>query len=149
MIKNAVKFCKTSPFHRTSYTLQRCLTQLLEGHSPKEFRSNSIPTNTPVVFKCDPGAQKTVLSRWGIFGELNLDNFNGDFLSISIFFAPSDSRFSNNCISSKYCPIHQRKAYLFSFQMIYKSQFRRIDPYDWVCGPGSHMSLKDLISWIW
>ncbi len=88
MLKNAVKFCKTSPFHRTSYTLQGCLTQLLEGHSPKEFRSNSIPTNTPVVFKCDPGAQKTVLSRWGIFGELNLDNFNGDFLSISIFLHP-------------------------------------------------------------
>ncbi len=35
----------------TSYTLQGCLTQLLEGHSPKEFRSNSIPTNIPVVFK--------------------------------------------------------------------------------------------------
>ncbi len=24
--------------------------------------------------------------------------------------------------------------------MLYKSQFRKIDPYDWFCGPGSHMS---------
>ncbi len=36
------------------------------------------------------------------------------------FFAPSDSRFSNSCISAKYCQmltsIHQWKAYLFSFQ---------------------------------
>ncbi len=23
--------------------------------------------------------------------------------------------------------------------MLYKSQFRKIDPYDWFCGPGSHM----------
>ncbi len=38
------------------------------------------------------------------------------------FFAPSDSRFSNSCISVKYCPfltnIHQWKYYLISFQMI-------------------------------
>ncbi len=29
-----------------------------------------------------------------------LDNFKGDFLNISIFFAPSDCRFSNSCISA-------------------------------------------------
>ncbi len=23
--------------------------------------------------------------------------------------------------------------------MMYKSQFRKIDPYDWFCGPRSHM----------
>ncbi len=54
------------------------------------------------------------------------------------FFAPSDSRFSNSCISDKYCPIitiHQWKAYLF--QMMYKS--RKIYTYDWFCGPGSHL----------
>ncbi len=28
---------------------------------------------------------------------------------------------------------------LFSFQMIYTSQFRKIDPNDWFCGPGSHI----------
>ncbi len=43
------------------------------------------------------------------------------------FFAPSDSRFSNICISAKYCHIitniHQWKAYLFSFHMMYKSHF--------------------------
>uniref|UniRef100_A0A673J2Q5 Artemin a n=1 Tax=Sinocyclocheilus rhinocerous TaxID=307959 RepID=A0A673J2Q5_9TELE len=30
---------------------------------------------------------------------------NINFLNILIFFAPSDSRFSNSCISAKYCPI--------------------------------------------
>ncbi len=25
--------------------------------------------------------------------------------------------------------------------MMYKSQFRKIDPYDWFCGPGSHIAL--------
>ncbi len=35
--------------------------------------------------------------------------------------------------------IHQWKAYLFSIQIMYKSQFQNIDPYDWFCGPGSHM----------
>ncbi len=29
------------------------------------------------------------------------------------------------------------EAYLFSFHIMYKSQFRQIDPYDWFCGPGS------------
>ncbi len=37
--------------------------------------------------------------------------------SMSVFFAPLDSRFSNSCILAKY------------------------DPYDWFCGPGSHMCL--------
>ncbi len=36
--------------------------------------------------------------------KLNLDNFKGDFLNIYIFFAPSDSRLSNSCISAKYGP---------------------------------------------
>ncbi len=40
--------------------------------------------------------------------------------SIFNFFAPSDSRFSNSFISAKYCP-------------------KKIDPYDWFCGPGSHI----------
>ncbi len=38
---------------------------------------------------------------------------------------PSVSRFSNSCISAKYCPIltiHQWNAYLFIFQGMYKSQ---------------------------
>ncbi len=38
--------------------------------------------------------------------------------------------------------IHQQKAYLFSFQVMYKSQFPKIDPYEWFCGPGSHMELS-------
>ncbi len=36
--------------------------------------------------------------------ELHLDNCKGDFLNTWIFFfAPSDSRFTNSCISDKYC----------------------------------------------
>ncbi len=34
-----------------------------------------------------------------------MNNFKGDFLNIMIFFAPSDSRFTNSCISDRYCPI--------------------------------------------
>ncbi len=30
-------------------------------------------------------------------------------------------------------------AYLFSFQLMYNSQFQIIDPYDWFCGPWSHL----------
>ncbi len=44
--------------------------------------------------------------------ELNLDNFKGDFLNTLIFFAPSDSRFLNSCISAKYCPIYPNKPYI-------------------------------------
>ncbi len=64
--------------------------------------------------------------------------------SIFWFFAPSDSRFTNSCISAKYCSIitnhTSMESYLFSFQMMYKSQFRKMDPYDWFCAPGSHMA---------
>ncbi len=27
---------------------------------------------------------------------------------------------------------------------MYKSQFQKIDPYDWLCGPGSHLLIFDL-----
>jgi len=58
-----------------------------------------------------------------------LENFKGDFLNILTFFAASDSRFSNSCISTKYCPIltnhTSMEPYLFSFQIIYKSQFQK------------------------
>uniref|UniRef100_A0A673JNG9 TBC1 domain family member 9 n=1 Tax=Sinocyclocheilus rhinocerous TaxID=307959 RepID=A0A673JNG9_9TELE len=60
------------------------------------------------------------------------------------FFAPSDSRFSNSCISAKYCPIltnHTSMESLF-IQMMYKSQFQKIDHYDWFCGPGSFQRLS-------
>ncbi len=43
----------------------------------------------------------------------------------------------------KYCPIitnhTSMERYLFSFQMMYESQFWKIDPYDWFCAPGSQM----------
>jgi len=34
------------------------------------------------------------------------------------------------------------KAYLFSFQIMFTSQFQKIDTRDWFCGPGSHIILK-------
>ncbi len=67
-------------------------------------------------------------------------DFKSDFLNILIFFAPSDSRFSYGCILSKYCPIltnHTSTESLF-IQMMYKSQFQKIYPYDCFCGPWSH-----------
>ncbi len=45
--------------------------------------------------------------------ELYLDNFKCDFPQYLDLFAPSDSRYSNSCISAKYRrTIHQWKAYL-------------------------------------
>ncbi len=35
---------------------------------------------------------------------------------------------------------------LFSFQMMYKSQFQKIDTYDWFCCPGSHILKTVLFS---
>ncbi len=59
--------------------------------------------------------------------------------SIFRFFAPSDSRFSNSCISAKYFPILTNHTSLESLfiQMMYKFQFWKIDCYDCFCGPGS------------
>ncbi len=62
------------------------------------------------------------------------------------FFAPSDSRFSNSCISAKYCPIITNHTSMESFQIMYKSKFKKIDPYDWFCGPGSHLLINDVCS---
>ncbi len=35
------------------------------------------------------------------------------------------------------------KYYLLSSQMMHKSQFHRIDTYDWFCGPGHILSLSE------
>uniref|UniRef100_A0A9J8CHC6 P-type Cu(+) transporter n=1 Tax=Cyprinus carpio carpio TaxID=630221 RepID=A0A9J8CHC6_CYPCA len=48
------------------------------------------------------------------------------------FFAPSDSRFSNNCISIKYCPILTNHTSM-------ESLIKKTDPYDWFCVQGSHI----------
>ncbi len=58
------------------------------------------------------------------------------FSIFRFFFAPSDSRFSNSCISAKYCPIITNLMERLFIQIMYKSQFK-IDPYDWFCAPGS------------
>jgi len=39
--------------------------------------------------------------------------------------------------------LRQWKDYLFTFQMMYKSQFQKIDPCDWFCGPWSHLQYED------
>ncbi len=63
------------------------------------------------------------------------------FLNILTFLEPSDSRFSNSCISAKYCPIltnHTSMESLVIQQMMYKSpKLKKTDPYDWFCGPES------------
>ncbi len=47
----------------------------------------------------------------------------------------------------KYCPIiinHTSMEILF-IQMMYTSQSKEMDPYDWFCGPGSHIYIQFLI----
>ncbi len=66
-------------------------------------------------------------------------------MRFSQYLAPSNSRFSNSCISAKYCLIitnHKPMEILF-IQMMYKSQFQIIDPYDWFCGLGSLVRVKN------
>ncbi len=54
------------------------------------------------------------------------------------------------CQIFKYCPIitnhTSMESYLFSFQMMYKSQFQKMDLYDWFCAPGSHMCVNLTLS---
>ncbi len=73
-----------------------------------------------------------------IFGKFPTINISKNV--ILIFFAPSDSRFSNSCISAKYCPIITNNTSMerlfIQLQIMYKSQFHKIDPYDWFCAPG-------------
>ncbi len=54
------------------------------------------------------------------------------------FFAPLDSRFSNSCISAKYCPILTNHTSIESL-FIQLPDDVYIYPYDWFCGPGSHI----------
>ncbi len=62
---------------------------------------------------------------------VHLDHFKGHFLSIFIFLQPQILDFqivvSRPNIVRSWQTIHQLKAYLFSFHMIYTSQFREID----------------------
>ncbi len=71
---------------------------------------------------------------------LHLENFKGDFLNILTFLHPQILDFQivesrPNIVLFIYFIF-----YLFSFQM-YKSQFQKIDPYDWFCGAGSHINM--------
>ncbi len=72
-----------------------------------------------------------------------MNNFKGDFLNIWIFLLPQIPDFqivvSQPNIVQSYQTIHQWKAYLFSFRIMYKSQFQKTDPYDWFVVHGSHM----------
>ncbi len=79
----------------------------------------------------------------------NIDNNQKCFLSSKSvyyydFWKSCDTEDWSNDHRNK---LNQWKAYLFSFQMMHKSQLKKIDPYDWFCGPGSHMSNHNL-SWI-
>ncbi len=42
--------------------------------------------------------------------------------------------------------IHRWKAYLFRFQMMHKSQFPKIEPYDWFCAPRSHLKKSNILN---
>ncbi len=58
-------------------------------------------------------------------------------------FAPSDSRFSNSCISAKYCPILTNHTSMkILFRQLSGDVYVLINHYDWFCGPGSHLSSR-------
>ncbi len=64
--------------------------------------------------------------------------------SVFLFF------FYNSCFSAKYKTYINGTLFqlsdLFSFQMMYKAQFKKkIDPYDWFCGLGSHIISYNII----
>ncbi len=52
------------------------------------------------------------------------------------FFAPSDSRFTNSCLSAKYCPNNTNHTSMERWCINLKWLK---SPYDWFCGPGSHI----------
>ncbi len=81
--------------------------------------------------------------------ELNLNIFKDDFLNyIRFFFAPSDSRFTNIVSRAKYGPIitnhTSRKAIYTRFQMMYKSKFRKIYPFDWFVVQGHILYIQNM-----
>ncbi len=61
--------------------------------------------------------------------EFHLNNFKDDFLNIQMFVHPQIPYFQ--ILSKPYI----NGNYLFSFQMMHKSQFHKSDPYDWFCAP--------------
>ncbi len=74
-------------------------------------------------------------------------NFEGDFLNILMFLHPRIPDFlivvPRKILS--YPNKHQWKDYLISVQIIYKSKFPKMYPYDWFCGPGSHIFYETCI----
>jgi len=67
-------------------------------------------------------------------------------------FAPSNRRFTSNCISTKYCPIltnhTSMESYLFSFQIMYKSQFKKkMTHVTGFVGTGSHLKINKRRLW--
>ncbi len=95
----------------TIATTRRPLTRILLENSE---RYTSWLWNTKPVIISSMGIFATIAnntlygSKWSIFDAKNFIwiTFKGDFISIfRFFFAPSDSRFSNSCISAKYCHI--------------------------------------------
>jgi len=67
--------------------------------------------------------------------QLHLDNSKGvRFLQPKTRYVQIVVYLPNIVLSKQ--TIHQWKAYLFSFWMIYKSQFQEMYPHEWFCGPG-------------
>ncbi len=62
--------------------------------------------------------------------------------SILRFFAPSDSRFQIVVSQPECCPTNHTSMESLFIQLtdeVYISIEKKIDTYDWFCGPGSHM----------
>ncbi len=75
------------------------------------------------------------------FPTVNISTLN--FWLVSRFQIIPDSRFSNSCISAKYCPIitnHTSMESLFiQLWWCINPNFLKKYPYDWFCAPGSHI----------
>ncbi len=69
-----------------------------------EFHNLSWITEINELFHDIPTVNISKRNFWLIIC-ITKDNFKGDIFQYFYFFAPSDSRYSNSCISAKYCPI--------------------------------------------
>ncbi len=91
------------------------------------------------IFCKFPTVNISKLNFWLVIGVAKnfiLTTLKAIFSIFLFFFAPLDSRFSNSCFSAKYCPILTNHTLM---EILFIQFICIIDPYDWFCGPGSHI----------
>ncbi len=85
--------------------------------------------------------QIMLMKYWALIKTFSLKFNHNKSISLQLYRTCSYSveRGKDCSYCSEIFNIYQWKAYLFSFQIMYKTQFKQIDPHDWFCGPGSHI----------